>query len=190
MRRVAQAVVAATIVALVGCGGHRSGSSAEHSDQPAHPPPGWWTVRNGSAGFTIAAPRDWTAQTNRGATVISSTDRLAVITVSADRSEAGRDTAPGDYARQTLDKLPGFEGAASPAARRVPGAYYRSAEVSGGGRVGGSRTSELITIAAFHRPGLVTYAAVVFRNARVRSAADDATLARMLRTFRAQRLSP
>jgi hypothetical protein len=37
---------------------------------------------------------------------------------------------------------------------------------------------------AFQRPGVVTYAGVVFRNASATTAADEAALNRVLRTLR------
>ena len=70
--------------------------------------------------------------------------------------------------------------------RRVRGSPYASARVDGIGTLGRSRRAQRITVAAFQRPGLVTYAAVVFRNATAATAADEAALDRILRTLRGQ----
>jgi hypothetical protein len=43
-----------------------------------------------------------------------------------------------------------------------------------------------ITIAAFRRPGLVTYTVLVFRNARVRPRFNDPVVNRVLGSLRAQ----
>jgi hypothetical protein len=178
--------VLAGAAALAGCGGGDAPKPAEQADRPVRPPPGWRTVRNAVAGFTIAAPRRWTARTRRGATLIRSRDKLVAATIAADRGSPGRDTPPADYAKQTLRELPDFEGSVAARARRVRGSPYRSARVDGLGTVGRIRRPQRLTVAAFQRPGAVTYAGVVFRNASATSAADEAALNRMLRTLRGE----
>ena len=107
------------------------------------------------------------------------------MTVAADRSRAGRTLEPARYARTTLEELPGFEGSVSASPRRVRGTPYPAVRVDGLGSVRTSRTPQRITVAAYHREGVATYAAVVFRNATVRSRTDERTIDRMLRTVRA-----
>jgi hypothetical protein len=141
-------------------------------------------VRNPRAGFTIAAPRSWTARTRRGATLIRSRDRLVAITVGADRTDEGRSTSPGPYARQLLDDLPNFEGSVKPQARRVPGTPYRTARVEGAGVLKTAKRPQRITIVAYHLPNAVTFAAVVFRNPAAEPPADRQAVERLLRTFR------
>jgi hypothetical protein len=177
----------AGVAALAGCGGGgHAPKPPERADRPVRPPPGWRTVRNAVAGFTIAAPRRWSARTRRGATLVRSRDKLVAATFAADRGSPGRDTTPADYAEQTLRELPDFEGSVSARARRVRGSLYRSARVDGVGTVGGIRRPQRLTVAAFQRPGAVTYVGVVFHNAGATSAADEAALNRMLRTLRGQ----
>jgi hypothetical protein len=183
MRRGRIALLAG-VVALVGCGDHGSSGPAEHAGRPAKPPAGWRTVRNAQAGFTVAAPKRWTAHTRRAATLIQSRDRLVAASFAADRSEQGRDTPPGTYAQDTLRGLPDFEGSVSARTRRVRDSPYPSARVDGIGTLGKSRRLQRITVAAFQRPGRVTYAAVVFRNATAATAADEAALDRILKTLR------
>ena len=179
-------VASALAAALAGCGGDsgeepRSG----RSDPPVRPPAGWRVVANEAAGFTVAAPRRWTARTRGRATLIRSPDRLVALTVAADRSRAGRELPPARYARTTLERLPGFEGSVSTSARRVPGTPYRTARVDGLGAVRTSRTAQRITVAAYRVAGEGTFAAVVFRNARVTPPRDDRVVERLLRTLRA-----
>jgi hypothetical protein len=186
VRQTAAALLAAAAV-TPGCGGGDDASNdRERADRPAKPPPGWRTVRNRRAGFTVAAPRRWTARTKRGATLIRSRDRLVVVSIAADRSAAGRQKPPPTYAKETLEELPGFEGSALPGRRRVRGSRYRSARVEGIGTLGASKKRpQRITVAAFQRPERVTYAAVVFRNARFTPPADERVIRRMLRSLRA-----
>jgi hypothetical protein len=176
--------VLAGAAALAGCGGGHAPKPPERADRAVRPPPGWRTVRNAVAGFTIAVPRPWTAQTRRSATLIRSRDKLVAATFAADRGSQGRDTPPADYAEQTLRALPGFEGSVSARARRVRGSPYRSARVDGVGTVARTRRPQRLTVVAFQRPGVATYAGVVFRNASATTAADEAALNRMLRTLR------
>jgi hypothetical protein len=116
--------------------------------------------------------------------VIRSDDRLVVVTVAADRSEAGRERRPADYARETLSELPGFRGRIDPGTRTVPGSPYPTGVVTARGRVSGSIPEQLIAIAAYARPERVTYAAIVFRNARVRPRFNEPVIRRLLRSFR------
>jgi hypothetical protein len=105
--------------------------------------------------------------------------------LAADRSDQGKSTAPGSYAREVLDDLPDFEGSVSTGVRRLRGAPYRTARVEGSGTVKGTDRPQTITVAVYHRAGTVTFTAVVFRNPAAEPPADRRVLERMLRTFRA-----
>lgn len=176
------------LVPVAGCGDgdDEPDSPSEKADAPAKPPPGWRTVRNRQAGFTISAPKSWSAATERRATLIRSKDKLVAVTVAADRSHAGKTTAPRPYAGDVIAALPGFEGEVSVKDTRIAGSPYRTALAEGSGTVETSGTPQRISVAAFQRPGQVTYSAVIFRNARARPVPGRATVARMLRSFRAQ----
>jgi hypothetical protein len=187
-RRAIPALLSALVLAAgAGCGDDGDDEPAEErADPPAETPRGWRTVRNAPAGFTIALPRSWTARTKASATLLRSKDKLVVITVAADRSDPGRELQPREYARQTLESLPGFEGSVSPGVRRVRGSPYDSARVDGAGSVRTTRRPQRITVVAFHRPESVTYAAVVFRNPRVDTSLVEPTVRRILRSLRAR----
>ena len=185
-------LAAAAAIGLWGCGGEETDEPApprERAVQPAPPPPGWRTVENARAGFSVAAPRRWTARTRDGATLLRSADQLAVLTVAADRSRIGRRLQPVRYARRALQALPGFEGSLLPGERPVRGSRYASARVDGTGVLPNNRQPQRITVAAFQRPGRVTYAIVAFRNARAPRAGNERAIARILRSFRAGRRS-
>ena len=180
-------LVAVLLSVLAACGGDDAPERPkEKADEPIKPPSGWRTVENEAAGFTIAAPRTWPAATKRGATLIRSRDELVAITLAADRSRAGRDTEPAGYARDVIAALPGFEGDVTVKDASVAGSPYETAIAEGSGTVKTSGVAQRIDVAAFHRPRQVTYTAVIFRNARARPVPGRATVARMLRTFRAQ----
>jgi hypothetical protein len=168
-------------------GGRDGGSGRpEATEHPATPPPGWRTVRNPVAGFTIAAPRTWPADTSRRSTLVRSDDRLVSITIAADRSPSGRELSPARYARRTLESLPGFAGRLRRRVGRVRGSPYRSAVVEATGTVNTTSRPQRISVAAFRDDGRATYTAIVFRNARVKPRFNDRTIARVLRTLRAR----
>jgi hypothetical protein len=184
-RALASCLVAVSLLAGA-CGDEDETAPSEQADKPAAPPPGWRTLREADAGFTVSIPRSWTVRGQDGSTLIRSRDKLVVITLAADRTRTGRDAAPGQYVRRTLAALPEFEGSFAPAAARVPGSPYRSARIDGQGEVESSPRSQRITVAAFQRPGLVTYVAVVFRNPVVDPRFDEPRVTRVLRSLRAQ----
>jgi hypothetical protein len=164
-RLLAVGLLAASAVA--GCGEEEklAGSpdpATERSDRPAKPPPGWRTFANRRAGVTLAIPADWVARTRSSASLIRSGDRLLAVTVAADRSEPGRRTRPRAYARRAFRALPGFRRLRMGRARPVPRSRYPSARVDGAGTLARRRQRQRITVAAFRRPGRVTFTVVAF----------------------------
>jgi len=169
---------------LVACGGDDAAPASDQpADRPAPPPPGWRTVTNQKAAFSVAAPRSWRVSQRPRATLIRSPDRTVAVTVVADRSPAGRETGADSYARQTLSELPGFEGSVDPEPKPVgatpysSASPYSSAQVQGRGKLPRSRAQQRITVAAFHRPRRVTYAVVAFRQRDVPIATVERVLA-------------
>lgn len=173
-----------------GCGGDDGSdpdaAALERVDPPATPPPGWRTVSNSRIGFTIAAPRTWTATHTGRRTVIRSDDRLVAISISADRTAPGRELSAERYARRTIRTVPHFAGVVDKRVGRVPGSKYESALLTATGTVSPSNLSQRISVAILRRPGRVTYGVLVFRNAGVKPRFHDRTIERILRTFRAQ----
>ena len=178
---------------LAGCGGSDEprvlppDPTAEQSDRPVEPPRGWRTVANSTAGFTIAVPREWRARTRRGATLLRSPDRLMAVSLAADRSEAGREVAAGEYARRTLAAVPGFQPRLRP--RRAPGVEgspYPNGAAVAAGTLRRTRVAQQVSAFVFQRRGRVSHVAIAFRSADRRSRPHTRTLVRMLRTLRVQ----
>jgi hypothetical protein len=178
------ALLAAVGVTACGDDGDGARTAEERADRPVVPPPGWRSLANERAGFTIPVPRSWTARTKAGATLIRSPDRFAVVTVAVDRGHAGRVTPPRRYARRTIAALPGFEGTLEPRTGRVRGSPYRNARADASGSLRTSRAPQRISVVAFQRPGRVTYAVLAFRNARVARPRSERVIGRMLRGLR------
>jgi hypothetical protein len=192
VRAIALLLAATATLAVTSCdeGDEFTGSpdpATERSDRPANPPPGWHTVANRRAGFTLSVPPGWATRTRKSATLLRSDDRLVAVTVAADRSEDGRGTPPRRYARRTFRALPGFRKLRATPARRVRGTPYRSARVDGGGTLARRRQRQRITVAAYQRPRRATYTIVAF-SARVGKVPVHASALRtILASLRAQR---
>src|SRR3954447_9122684 len=192
--RIACAPALALTLAIAGAGCGSSGDSgspppdpaSERADHPAKPPTGWRTVTGGQAGFTIAVPRGWSVRKHGAVVRIRSDDKLLAMSVTADRSEPGRDTSARAYSEETMRKLPGFTRALKPHdAKKVKGSPYKSERVDGRGILRSKHRPQVVTVASFHRPGQVTYTLVVFRNATVLPRFHQRELTKALATFRA-----
>jgi hypothetical protein len=161
--------------------------ATERNDPPAKPPPGWRTFSNRRAGFTISVPPGWPARARKSATLIRSPERLLVVTVAADRSEAARTTPPREYARRTFRALPGFRDVKVTGTRGVARSPYNSARVDGAGTLAQRRQRQHITVAAFRRGRHATYAVVAFAAPAGRAPAHAGELDQLLASLRARR---
>ncbi|HYH57735.1 MAG TPA: hypothetical protein VD790_00750 [Thermoleophilaceae bacterium] len=191
MRATASLLAALAIALAGGCDEDDEFAGApdpatERRDPPADPPPGWRTLANRAAGFTMSVPREWTARTRRGATLIRSSDRLLAVTVAADRSEPGRTTPAPRYARRAFRALPAFRRVRATRARTVPRSPYPNGRVDGTGTLAATGGRQRISVTAFRRPGRVTYTVVAF-SARLGSApVHSGPLGVMLASLRAR----
>lgn len=145
-----------------GCGDDDNGATTPKVDPPAKAPDGFRTIVNREAGLTVAVPRRWRARPRGEVTVLRSPGRTVAITIAADRGPAGRDTAPSQYARSTLEALPGFEGSIAAGGRQVDGTPYSSGLVTARGTIDTSPREQQIAVAALQVPGQATFAATVF----------------------------
>lgn len=161
--------------------------ATEKSDRPAKPPPGWRTLRNRGAGFTLSVPRTWDVTTRGTATLIRSHDRVLAVTVAADRSESGRSLRPRVYARRAFRALPGFKRLRIDRTRRVPRSTYPNARLDGRGTLKKRRQRQRISVAAFRRPGHVTYTVLAFGADGGRRAPHARALTTLLASLRGRR---
>ena len=152
---------------LGGCGDDTASPGSpdpqtERIDRAAPPPSGWRTVSNRVAGFTLSVPADWSVRKRESATLIRSDDRVLAVTVAADRSEPGRTTPAARYAREAFDAMPGFRRLRVRGSGKVRRSPYETGRVTGKGTLESRGQPQHVQVAAFRRPGRVTYTAVAF----------------------------
>lgn len=174
-----------------GCGAGGSDRPApppvEQADRPATPPPGWRTVIDRRSGFSLPVPPGWAVHSGGDGTLIRSPDRLAALSIQADRGSTGRDTGAAEYATETIASLPGYRDLAGRLAGVVAGSPYESARAEGVGVREESGRRQRVTVAALRRPGVVTFAAIAFRDAAGGDARTRRRIERMLAGLRGRR---
>lgn len=142
---------------------------------------------NRRAGFSLSLPRDWSGRTRRGATLVRSADRLLAVTVAADRGEAGRETRPRAYARTAFRALPGFRRLRADGTGRVRRSPYANARIDGAGVLARRGQRQRVTVAAFRRPGRVTFTVIAFAAEVGRRPVHRASLNALLASLRGRR---
>lgn len=180
-------ILAACLLAA-GCGDDDRAAAppVERADRPAEPPSGWRTVVDDRAGLSVSVPPGWRVRSGPDGTLVRSRDRLAAVSVQADRSDAGRATPPDRYARDTIASLPGYRELTARGTRAVAGSPYPSARIDGSGVRESGGAPQRVTVAVLQRPGSVTYAAVAFRDARRTGRAEARVINRLLASLRAR----
>lgn len=186
MRRTLATLV--LLVALTGCGAENIKGSpdpaTEAGDSAAAPPAGWRTVTEPRAGVSFSAPRSWRVERGPARVVVRAPDRSVAVTVTADRTAAGRRTPPERYAALVLERLPGFGDAGSGGGELV-GSPYATARLDATSLAGSAQRRA--TVAAFHRSGRVTATAVVFAGLIGSEVARADEIERLLESVRLQR---
>lgn len=171
---------------------------------PADPPPedadplpdlpgDWRREINEGAGFAIGLPPGWSARPSPAGqgSVLTSPDRLVVLSISADRTSGALGLPLGQFARRTAEAL-GTEVAGAQRFRRLsvgrpaPFAHrYDAVAVRALGTPGGSEVRERLLVAVIRREGHAVYVAIVRANASQPSQyADRATVKQVLRSLR------
>jgi hypothetical protein len=158
---------------------------AETRDTPPKLPSGWRRVVNLRAGFSVGIPPGWSARGAAGSTLVRSRDRALALTVTADRSEDGREADPKQYAARLVPQFPRYRNLQVGLAKPVKRTRYPTAGVSASGVYGPTGVRQAILVFAISRPHRVMYTISVFRSASTRASRYDKLLETLVRSFSA-----
>ncbi|CAN5598131.1 hypothetical protein BH10ACT11_BH10ACT11_03140 [soil metagenome] len=172
------AALAALALLAAGCGSGSDGSTTTSTStktvtlrtkESADPLPkldrGWVVVRSRSGGFVLGRPPGWEPERSGSSLTLLAPDRLVAVTVSADRSPSGLAIAPSDFAVRTAKSLAGYDGKLSPSKSRSFDHRYDGKQVVLRTRSKDGVPQE-VRVIALRRERLVTYTAVIARNAK------------------------
>ncbi|MDX6669055.1 MAG: hypothetical protein QOK04_2435 [Solirubrobacteraceae bacterium] len=158
---------------------------AETRDTPPKLPRGWRRVVNPRAGFSVGIPPAWSARGAAGTTLVRSSDRALALTVTADRSEDGRESDPKQYAARLVSQLPRYRKLQTGLAKPVQRTRYPTASVTASGVYSPTGVRQAIVVFAISRQHRVMYAISVFRAASTRASRYDKLLETLVRSFSA-----
>jgi hypothetical protein len=154
----------------------------ETADPLPELPAKWSRHVNRRAGFAIGLPPRWSARDRRRSSLLRSPDRLAAVTVSADRTEGGLALPLGEFATRVADALRGFRRLRTERPRPFR-ARYDAVAVTGRGDAKGGVPQRVLVVVE-RRAGLATYTAVVATNAKRAAGRHRDEIRRMLRSLR------
>ena len=186
---IACALACAALVA--GCGNDSVPASSvpkpppETRDTPPKLPTGWRRVVNLRAGFSVGIPPGWSARGAAGTTLVRSSDRALALTITADRSDDGREADPKQYAARLAPQFPRYRKLQVGLAKPVKRTRYPTASVTASGVYTPTGVRQAIVVFAISRPHRVMYTISVFRAASVRASRYERLLETLVRSFAA-----
>jgi hypothetical protein len=185
---IASALACAALAA--GCGNDGVPSSApkapaETRDTPPKLQPRWRRVVNLRAGFSVGIPPGWTARGAAGTTLVRSSDRALALTITADRSDDGRESDPKQYVARLVPQFPRYRKLQVGLAKQVKRTRYPTASLTASGVYSPTGVRQAILVFAISRPHRVMYTISVFRAASTRASRYDKLLETLVRSFSA-----
>ena len=178
------------LVALAaGCGDSSAPATrttAEKADKRAKLPDDWRRVVNERAGFNLGIPPGWKARGGPGSTIVRSRDTSLAVSITADRSAAGRDLPVTVYARRAIRGLSGYRDLKIGKVTRVVDTRYPAAAVKAEGVFERTSLRQALILFALRKRRTGTFTMLVIRSARVPRARYAAVISEMVRTLRAQ----
>jgi hypothetical protein len=167
---VATLLAALAIAQIAGCGSgvKTTTSPMETVDPPASLQRGWSTYVGRVGGFTVGVPPGWTIEQQGTSTVLRSPDKLAAISITADRTDAALSVPLESFATSAAKGLSGFEqltvGAVTPYAD-----HYDGVAVAANGRLKATGVLQRLKLVVLRRDNLAAFPVLATENARKRS---------------------
>jgi hypothetical protein len=198
--------LAATALALAGCGGGSSGRSdsastatnarttpasrpaaPERNEPPARLPRGWHLVVDKPGGYSFGVPRGWRAHRVRSGELVRSADKALAMSVSYDRSAAARTLDLRTYASRTAHALRGYRDGHFAEAHRIPGQRHPTVTVQARGVFLRTHVRQAILVIAVRRPQRGTFNVLAFRSATTRAVRYAPEITELVNTLRTRK---
>lgn len=184
------ALLTAGALVLAGCGGSDLEPPSPPADEtPASLPklPDGWSQRiDTTSGYAMGVPPGWRPVARGGRTLFRSPDEIAVVSISADRTDEALAIPVDQFATRAIAALGGFEQPLEPSEPRpFRGTPLDAVRVDAGGRVADTGVMQRVTLVVLRREGVVNYALVLAVNAGQPNSDFERDLAlRMVETLR------
>lgn len=161
-----------------------SSPKPETVDELPDLPRGWEPHANRAAGFVFGRPPGWATHDRGIVTRLTAPDELVVVTITADRTGDAVELDPGEFARQTIVAIEGYERPLEPSEPRRFEHRYDASEVRSNGVAAGSGVRQEVRAIVIRRADLVVVTAVLAANASRAPKAEIAEALDALRTLR------
>lgn len=146
---------------------------------------GWVAVRSRSGGFILGRPPGWKPKRSGSSLTLIAPDKLVAVTVSTDRTPSGLAIGTRSFATRTARSLGGYKGKLEPSKPRPFRHRYAASQVVERARSRDGVPQEL-RVVVMRRPRLVTFSAVIARNAKRRDAAEAEQAIEIVGTVRSR----
>jgi hypothetical protein len=187
-RAAALALAASSVITLAGCGGGEEPAPEPRPVESIHPvpdlPAGWRPYANAAGGYAFGLPRGWTTREHGPVTDVRSFDRLAAITINADRTNEALAIAPDAFAPRALASAPGFRRPLEPGDPRSVDHRYEAARVSAGGASAETGIDLDASMTVLRRDELAVLTALIVSRASPKAAPSRRLAERVVETLR------
>ena len=195
-RRLAPLAALLVALALAGCGADSgpppvsAPRAAETADRLPRLAPGWRPFVNRYGGYAFGLPPGWEAKRRGTATTVSSFDRLAQLSISADRTGEAVELPIEDFASRVIAARPGYEERLEPGEPRTFEHRYAAVAVEASGVAKSTGVEQRVEAIVLRRPKLVTLTIVIASNAIPEGARSGRIAERVVRTMRSRPVGP
>lgn len=184
------ALLAALLVALAfgGCGSDSTSVPPPRAEEPPgvlpRLAPGWKPHVNSFGGFAFGLPPGWEARNRGTATAVTSYDRLAAVSISADRTREALELPLEDFATRALAARSGYEDALNPGEPQEFEHRYAGVVAEAEGVAESTGVEQRVEAIVLRRSKLVTITIVIAVNALPEGVPSEAIAERMVETLR------
>ncbi len=195
-RAAAPLAVLVIALALGACGSEARPASdptprpVETSDRLPRLAPGWRPFVNPFGGYAFGLPPGWEARRRGTATSVSYFDRLAQLSISADRTRDAVELPLADFASRVIAARTGYEEALEPGEPRRLEHRYPAVVVAAEGEATSGGVRQTVEVIVLRRPKLVTLTIVIAVSAIPEAERSARIAERIVKTMRTRPTGP